>query len=47
MILDQSVFNRLLAALCEKLNRYEFMFIVAPLRFKNATGSPTNPLAVF
>ena len=36
-----------LAAVCEKLNRYEFMFIVAPLRFKNATGSPTNPLAVF
>jgi kynurenine formamidase len=36
-----------LAAVCERLNRYEFMFIVAPLRFKNATGSPTNPLAVF
>ena len=36
-----------LAAVCEQLNRYEFMFVVAPLRFKNATGSPTNPLAIF
>ena len=29
------------------LGRYEFMFNVAPLRFKNATGSPVNPLAIF
>ena len=36
-----------LAKVCERLNRYEFMFVVAPLRFKNATGSPTNPLAIF
>ena len=36
-----------LASVCQRLNRYEFMFIVAPIRFKNATGSPTNPLAVF
>ena len=36
-----------LAEVCQRLNRYDFMFIVAPLRFKNATGSPTNPLAVF
>ena len=36
-----------LAAVCERLGRYEFMFIVAPIRFLNATGSPTNPLAIF
>ena len=36
-----------LAAVCERLGRYDFMFVVAPLRFKNATGSPVNPLAVF
>ncbi len=27
--------------------RWEFMFMVAPLRFYNATGSPVNPLAIF
>jgi kynurenine formamidase len=25
---------------------YEFAFIFAPLRFKGATGSPGNPIAV-
>ena len=29
---------------CEQLNRWEFMFMVAPLRFYTATGSPVNPL---
>ena len=32
---------------CERLNRWEFMFVMAPLRFNNATGCPVNPLAVF
>ena len=36
-----------LVQVCERLNRWEFMFNVAPLRFKNATGSPVNPLALF
>jgi kynurenine formamidase len=36
-----------LVEVCERLNRWEFMFNVAPLRFKNATGSPVNPLAIF
>jgi kynurenine formamidase len=31
---------------CEARGRWECMFIVAPLRFRNATGSPTTPLAV-
>ncbi len=36
-----------LVQVCRQLNRWEFMFMVAPLRFKNATGSPVNPLAIF
>ena len=36
-----------LVEVCERLNRWEFMFTVAPLRFHNATGSPVNPLAIF
>jgi kynurenine formamidase len=28
-------------------NRYEFLFMAAPLRIQNGTGSPLNPLAVF
>ena len=35
------------AEVCERLNRWEFMFVMAPLRFNNATGCPVNPLAVF
>ncbi len=30
-----------------KLNRYEFLFMAAPLRIEKGTGSPLNPLAVF
>jgi kynurenine formamidase len=30
-----------------RLNRYEFLFTVAPLRIEKGTGSPLNPLAVF
>ena len=32
---------------CQRLGRWDFMFVVAPLRFHNATGSPINPLAIF
>jgi len=32
---------------CQRLKRWEFMFVVAPLRWPKATGSPINPLAVF
>jgi len=30
-----------------RLNRYEFLFMAAPLRVDKGTGSPLNPLAVF
>ena len=36
-----------LVKVCQRLGRWEFMFVVAPLRFHNATGSPINPLAIF
>lgn len=36
-----------LGATCASLGRYEFQFVLAPLRFRGATGSPANPLAVF
>ena len=32
---------------CAERGRWEFMMVVAPLRFRGATGSPANPLAVF
>ena len=30
-----------------QLNRYEFLFMAAPLRIDKGTGSPLNPLAIF
>ena len=45
-LIDSADFEDL-AKVCGELNRWEFMFIVAPLRWKGATGSPANPLAIF
>lgn len=36
-----------LAATCQELGRWAFLSVVAPLRLKNATGSPVNPIAIF
>ncbi len=36
-----------LVAVCEKLNRWSFLCVVAPLRLRAATGSPVNPIAIF
>jgi hypothetical protein len=36
-----------LAEVCRETGRYAFMIMIAPVRFKNATGSPVNPIAVF
>jgi kynurenine formamidase len=30
-----------------RVNRYEFLFMAAPLRVEKGTGSPLNPLAIF
>ena len=45
-LIDAANFEELVQV-CSRLNSWEFMFMVASLRFKNATGSLVNPLAVF
>lgn len=35
-----------LAVVCADLERWEFLFVLAPLRIPGGTGSPVNPLAV-
>jgi kynurenine formamidase len=36
-----------LAAVCEELNRWSFLCVIAPLRLRAGTGSPINPIAIF
>jgi hypothetical protein len=36
-----------LAQACATYNRWEFMLTVNPLRLRNVTGSPVNPVAIF
>jgi kynurenine formamidase len=36
-----------LAEACGRLERWEFQFALAPIRFQGVTGSPVNPLAIF
>ncbi len=36
-----------LGAACARLDRYEFLFVAAPLPIRGATGSAVNPLAIF
>jgi len=45
-LLDNLQFEDLVAT-CERLSRWEFTFVVAPIRIRNGTGSPANPLALF
>jgi kynurenine formamidase len=45
-IFDNLDFERA-AEQAKRLNRYEFLFMAAPLRIELGTGSPLNPLAVF
>jgi kynurenine formamidase len=35
-----------LVPLCEQLDRWSFLCVIAPLRLPNATGSPINPIAI-
>jgi kynurenine formamidase len=35
-----------LAAMCERAQRWEFLFVAAPLRITGGTGSPLNPIAI-
>ena len=36
-----------LVAACRERERYEFLFVLAPLRLEGGTASPLNPLAIF
>jgi kynurenine formamidase len=36
-----------LAAACERFNRWAFLLVIAPLKLKNGTGCPVNPIAIF
>jgi kynurenine formamidase len=45
-LLDQAELDGLADA-CAAENRWEFFVTVSPWRFKGATGSPVNPLAMF
>lgn len=36
-----------LARVCRELGRWTFMLVIAPIRLKNTTGSPVNPIAIF
>jgi hypothetical protein len=36
-----------LAATAAKLQRWEFMLVVEPLRVEKGAGSPVNPVAIF
>ncbi len=36
-----------LAAACRQRGRFEFMLAMGPLRLRNVTGSPVNPIAIF
>ncbi len=44
-LLDYLQFEDVLAA-CERLSRWEFLFVAAPLRVTGGTGSPLNPIAI-
>jgi hypothetical protein len=36
-----------LVRVCEEEKRWEFMVVLAPLRFPGGTGSLFNPIAIF
>jgi kynurenine formamidase len=46
ILLDACEFEDLAAA-CDRYNRWTFMYVMAPVRFKGATGSPITPVAIF
>ena len=44
-LLDNLQLGRLAAA-CAARERWEFLFVVAPLQIGGGTGSPVNPIAI-
>jgi kynurenine formamidase len=45
-VLDRADFDAAAEAAAAR-NRWEFLLVIAPLRIRNGTGSPVNPLAIF
>jgi|SRR3989344_3019335 len=45
-ILDNANLEEL-AKTCQEKKQWEFLLVINPLRLKNVTGSPVNPIAVF
>jgi kynurenine formamidase len=45
-LIDNAYLEKLAEA-CADAKRWQFMFVTAPLRLKNSTGSPLNPIAIF
>jgi kynurenine formamidase len=45
-LLDNAQFEPLAEA-CAEEQRYEFMFMLLPLKVARGTGSPANPVAMF
>lgn len=45
-LIDNMQLGRLLDA-CRQRGRWEFLFVLAPLRIEGGTASPVNPLAIF
>lgn len=45
-VLDRADFDALAEAAAAR-NRWEFLLVISPLRIRNGTGSPVNPLAIF
>ena len=45
-LIDNARLDQLTRA-CRERGRWEFLFIVAPLRLERGTGSPLNPIAMF
>ena len=45
-LIDNTMPDRL-AAVCQELGRYEFLFTAAPLRLVGSTGAPAHPIAIF
>jgi kynurenine formamidase len=35
-----------LAQACSERRRWEFLFVIAPLRLTGGTGSPVNPITI-
>ena len=45
-VLDRANFDAVAEAAAAR-NRWEFMLVISPLRIRNGTGSPVNPLGIF